>query len=218
MKRALAALAAAAVAVAFALPARADDQALEPASEKMWFAEKRDQLVVSASFTRIFDAESYRDLANGTATTIVLRAFTFREGSELPIALSLATFRVVYDLWDEVYVVQIVDMRGKREWTFASRADAIKAVTEVTDFPLASLDYVDIGPRYYAELYVELNPVSDERLAEMRRWLTRRAGSAQLDTNSSFFGSFVSVFATPKLRGADAALRLRSQPFYRVRR
>ena len=69
---------------------------------------------------------------------------------------------------------------------------------------------------HYLAMVVELNPVSKELLAEMRRWLTRPAGSASIDRGSSFFGSFVSVFVNPRLPEAERVLRVRSQPFYRL--
>jgi hypothetical protein len=191
---------------------------LQPRVKTMWFAEKDGQLVVSVSFTELFDANAYRALADGTVTTLVLQAAVYPAAGDVPVAASMATFRVVYDLWDELYLVRIVDQRGERNWSFRARADAIKAVTEVAGLPVALLEDIPIGPQFRVELVAQLNPVASEELAEMRRWLTRRPGSARLESDSSFFGSFVSVFVNPQLRGADAALRLRSQPFYRVQR
>ncbi|RMH40184.1 MAG: hypothetical protein D6689_14540 [Deltaproteobacteria bacterium] len=205
-----------AVAVA-AVPAgaRADDGVR---LRTMAFAERRGWLVASVQFTDLFDAAAYNKLSSGFAATVAVRGVVYEVRSGAPVAVTAATFRVVYDLWDEVYRIRIVDMRGMRGFRVRSRADALKAVTEVDALPLAPLDRIAIGPHYVVELIVELNPISDERLAEMRRWLTRRAGTASIQSNSSFFGSFVSVFANPELRPSDAALRLRSQPFYRVKR
>lgn len=186
-------------------------------TKRMWFAEKKGELVVSASFTELFDHAAYQALSSGFATTVVLRAYLRERDSDLPVSFTMATLRVVYDLWDEEYEVRIHDGRGARTWSFKSRADALKAVTEVDGFALASLDQVAVGPRYYCVLVAELNPVSEERLAEMRRWLTKRAGSTSIDTNASFFGSFVSVFVNPRLAAADRVLHLRSQPFFRPR-
>jgi hypothetical protein len=186
--------------------------------KRMWFAEKDGQLVVSTSYTELFDERAYARLVSGFPATVALRAYVYEEGRELPVAFTAATFRVVYDLWDEIYLVRIADVRGSRNLRFQHRADALQAVTELHDLPVASLAQIPVGRRYFCAMIVELNPVSAELLAEMRRWLTRRAGGATLDDSSSFFGSFVSVFVNPKLEGADAALQLRSQPFFRVDR
>jgi len=207
------AIACAALAATLAHPAigRADQT-----TKRMWFAEKKDKLVVSTSFTELFDNEAYEALSNGFATTVILRAYVYEKDGDLPVAFTLATFRVVYDLWNEEYRVRIADGRGQRDWRFKSRADALKAMTEIDGFPVASLDQISFGKKYYCGMVAELNPVSEERLAEMRRWLTKRAGSTSIDSNASFFGSFVSVFVNPKLQGADNVFQFRSQPFYRI--
>jgi hypothetical protein len=195
--------------------ASADDDVV---TKRMWFAEKKGKLVVSTSFTELFDSAAYKALSSGFATTVILRAYVYEKDGDLPVAFTMATFRVVYDLWDEEYRVRILDGRGRRNWRFKSRADALRGVTEIDGFPLADLDQVARSKKYYCGLVAELNPVSEERLAEMRRWLTKRAGATSIDSNSSFFGSFVSVFVNPKLQGADNVLRFRSQPFYRTER
>ncbi len=84
--------------------------------------------------------------------------------------------------------------------------------------PIASLATVPRGRNHYLGMVIELNPVSEETLAEMRRWLTRSAQATTIDPGSSVFGSFVTVFVNPKLPDADRVLRLRSQPFYRRKR
>jgi hypothetical protein len=67
---------------------------------------------------------------------------------------------------------------------------------------------------FVLKMVVELNPVSKETLAEVRRWLSQGNGGG-LDRGGAFFGSFVSVFYNPKIADADRVLRIRSQPFYR---
>lgn len=203
-------------AVALAAPAaRAEPKVVH---KKMWFAEKDGSLVVSTSFTEdLFDEKAYAALSSGFETNVAIRGYVYKLGDEFPIASTAATFRLVYDLWDEEYDVQVIDRRGTVNWTFGARADALRAISEIHELPLASLRRVPVGSTYYCVFLVELNPVSAETLAEMRRWLTRGAGKG-LDGTSSLFGSVVSVFVNPKLDEADAAVRVISQPFYRVER
>jgi hypothetical protein len=186
--------------------------------KRLAFAERGDELVVTASFTELFSKDDYDKLSTGLPTTVVVRAYVFRVGQELPVTYALASLRVVYDLWDEVYVVRVETRAGRSNRRFRQRAEALKAVTELERFPVASLHDVPIGPHHLLAMVIELNPVSSDQMAEMRRWLTRPAGSASLDRSTSFFGSFVSVFVNPKLPEADRVLRIRSQPFYRVER
>jgi hypothetical protein len=195
-------------------PAAADEPDL--IGKRMELAERGGRLTVSTAFTEVFTAEAYDELGSGLANTVVIRVYVYRKGVELPVAFTLAAFRIVYDLWDELYLVRIDTTAGRQNLRFESRAEALRAITELDRFPIADLDDIAVGPHYFLALVVELNPVSEEMLAEMRRWLTRPAGAASLDRSTSFFGSFVSVFVNPKLPEADRVVRIRSQPFYRV--
>jgi hypothetical protein len=82
---------------------------------------------------------------------------------------------------------------------------------------VARLAALPVGQEFMLAMQAELNPVSKETLAEVRRWLSQGTGGG-LDRGGAFFGSFVSVFVNPKIPEADRVLRVRSQPFYRPRR
>jgi hypothetical protein len=185
---------------------------------KLKFAERGKDLIVSGSFTDVFDETLLDELSSGFATTVVLRAYVYEKGTDLPVAFTAVTYRVVYDLWEEVYLIQIDDPAGQRELRRETRADALKDVTTLAELPVAALSNVAIGPHHFLGLIVEVNPVSQELLAEVRRWIARPQGSKDVAGNSSFFGSFVSVFVNPKIAEADRTLKFRSQAFYRVKR
>jgi hypothetical protein len=204
--------------VAFAATARAGSDDADVALKRMKFAERSGNLVVTASFSELFDKGATDALASGLPTTVVVRIYVYRKAEELPISLVLANFKLVYDLWDEVYTVRIDGPIGKVNQRYHKRAEALKAATSFDSLPICDLSRIDIGPHYFMAMVAELNPVSPELLAEVRRWLARPAGEKALDSSSSFFGSFVSVFSNPKLPEADAVLRVQSQPFYRVPR
>lgn len=195
--------------------ARADERV---AYQPMRFAERDGQLVVSTSIGALFDRAAVAKLASGFPTTVVVRLYVYRKDRELPVSFVLASHRVVYDLWEERYTLRSDGPRGQRTLHIADRDQVVAAISELDRFPIAPLERIDIGPHHFLAMVVELNPISEELLAEMRRWLTRPAGEARLDTSSSFFGSFVSVFVNPKLQEAERVLELRSQPFYRVPR
>jgi hypothetical protein len=94
------------------------------------------------------------------------------------------------------------------------RAEALKQLTAIENLPMAKLAVLPIGQVFVLKMVVELNPVSKETLAEVRRWLSQGNGGG-LDRGGTFFGSFVSVFYNPKIADADRVLRIRSQPFFR---
>jgi hypothetical protein len=188
-----------------------------PEVRPLRFAETQTDIVVSGTFTDVFDRDLLEQLSSGFAQTVVVRAYVYRAGVDSPVWFAAATYRAVYAHWDEVYVVRRRDPGGERNLRLAARAEALKALTTFEDFPVAPLHAIPIGKHHFVGLVIEVNPVAPELLAEVRRWLSRpRAG--QVAGDASFFGSFVSVFVNPKLDRADRAMRLRSQPFYRTPR
>ena len=185
---------------------------------RMGFAERGKNLVVTTSFPELFDRGAAEKMSSGFPSSVVIRMYVFRKDrTERPVSLVLVEHEIVYDLWDEVYVLRTRGPLGKRELRYKSRQQAVRALTELDHMPIAPLDRIAIGPHHFLAAVIELNPISPELLAEMRRWLSRPAGES-LDSSSSFFGSFVSVFVNPKLDRADRTLRIRSQPFYRTPR
>ena len=185
------------------------------------FAERGDQLVVKELLTSplLFDQSAYQKLdKNPLATLIVIRVYVYRKGSDKPVGYGLVSARIVYDLWMEQYEVRVDRPDGRKSGHYPHLYQAYKEITEFYNLPVAGLDDVAVGPHHYLAVVVELNPVSESTRSEMRRWLTRPAGSASLDRGTAFFGSFVSIFVNAKLPAADRVVRARSQPFYRVAR
>jgi hypothetical protein len=186
--------------------------------KKMGFHERGKHLTLTTSFTEIFDAKSYKKLSSGFVSTLVVRIYVYKKGSSLPVSLTFLRARIVYDLWDERYIIRIDGPDGRRNKKIKSRAAALRAITELYRLPVAELSKIPRGPHHFVGVVVELNPISAALLAEVRRWLTRKPGKSTLDRTSSFFGSFVSVFVNPKVPEAARVLRLRSQPFYRIKK
>jgi hypothetical protein len=190
----------------------------EIAARRLRFAERGKRLVVWGTFTDLFDAELLEKLDSGFTTTIVLRAYVYAaDDATVPIAVAAATYRVVYDLWEEIYEIQVRDGDGERNFTRRTQAEALKAVTTMDGLAVAALTQVTIEEIYFLGVIVEANPVSEELLAEVRRWLAKSGGKG-VTGSSSFFGSFVSVFVNPKVPEADRVLMFKSQPFYRPKR
>lgn len=202
-----------------AIPSARADDTIE--TVELGFAERRGKLVVKelGLSPLLFDEGAYRKLKeNPLATAIVVRLYVYRKGEEQPISYALLSIRIVYDLWLEQYEVRMDGPSGQQNGTYPRLDQAYKVITEIGDVPVADLIDIPIGPHHYLGMVAELNPISDETMAEVRRWLTRPAGAASLERGTSFFGSFVSVFVNAKLPQADRVVRARSQPFYRVMR
>jgi hypothetical protein len=191
--------------------AAADDDT-PPETVKMRFVERSPDLTTSVKIQKLFDAEAYQKLSSGFASTVVINTFVYPRDEKEPIAAHQLVRQVVYDLWDEDYVIRL-DANAK-PIKVKYQAEALKLLTSVDDMSIARLDQLPYGDVFSLHMTVLLNPVDKKTLAEVQRWLSQGTGGG-LDRGGVFFGSFVSVFVHPKIADADAVVELRSQPFYR---
>ncbi|MBA3502264.1 MAG: hypothetical protein M4D80_18955 [Myxococcota bacterium] len=192
--------------------AHADDD--KPEIHKVRFIERGTSLTITANPTplaKLFDSAAYEALDSGFTSTVVIRIWIYPKDSTDPVAFLLLQRQVLYNLWDEVFELRI---DGKAPIKEKRQSEALKKLTALDDLPVARLANLPYEQVYLLAMQVELNPVSKETLAEVRRWLSKGAGGG-LDRGGAFFGSFVSVFVNPKIPEADRVLRVRSQPFYR---
>jgi hypothetical protein len=199
-----------------AAAARADDDA--PESVHMKFVERGDALEVTVKLNRLFDSAAYEALDSGFPSTVVIRMYVTPQGSTTPVAYTDLARSCVYDLWDEVYTIQLAETVGsatnKTKIKVKKHAEALQAMTELVDVAIANTSDLPYGQIYQLNIEAVLNPVSKETLAEVRRWLSQGTGGG-LDRGGTFFGSFVSVFVNSKIPEADRVVLLRSQTFYR---
>jgi hypothetical protein len=194
--------------------AAADDAGLE--KQDMQFLERGSSIYLSASVTSLFDAAAYERLDYGLPATVVIRLWVYPEGHAKPTGFVLLHRQCVYDLWGETYQCAITGPSGRRNYKVKFKAEALKLLTSLDQVPIAAIADVPLEERHVVAAIAELNPVSKETMAEVRRWLSQGSGGG-LDRGGSFFGSFVSVFVNLKIPEADRVLRVRSQPFYRPR-
>src|ERR1041385_5806331 len=68
---------------------------------------------ITMSYREVVDAEITKKLLSGLPTVIAMRVYVFREAGGDPIALTAKTCRIVYDLWDEVFRIQLTQPGGQ---------------------------------------------------------------------------------------------------------
>ncbi|MEO6771737.1 MAG: DUF4390 domain-containing protein [Kofleriaceae bacterium] len=191
--------------------AAADDDTA-PENVTMRFVERGADLTASVKIQKLFDEAAYQALSSGFPSTIVINTFVYPRDDRDPIAVRQRVRSVVYDLWDEDYVIRL-DANAKPV-KVKYQSEALKLLTSIDDMPIARLDALPYGDVFTLRMTVLLNPVDKKTLAEVQRWLSQGTGGG-LDRGGVFFGSFVSVFVHPKIADADRVLELRSQPFFR---
>jgi hypothetical protein len=170
-------------------------------------------VLLGVSFRDVVDAEISKKLASGLPTVIVLRAWLFRDGGSDPIAMTAKTCKIVYDLWDEVYKLQITQPGGQTDSVAVNQEGVLRQCAEAKKLRLVERNELDGNTRFFVAALVEVNPLSQETLDRIKRWVTRPNGSAPASKGDSLFGSFVGLFVT-RINDADRKLSFRTQAFF----
>lgn len=209
--------AAALAVLAVAAPvAHADDD--KEISRELRFIERGENLTIAAvagkesALGTLFDEAAYRALRNGTPSIVVIRIWIYPRDSTDAVAFAAHERTVQFDPWDEVFNLKLDGKLFKEK----IHAEALKRMISVDDLVVAKLSALPRGQVFQLGMQAELNPRSKETMVLTRRWMSQGTGGG-LDRGGAFFGSFASVFVNPKFPDADRVVRVRSQPFYRLR-
>lgn len=168
-------------------------------------------LQASFSFRDVIDRGVEDKLKSGLPTVIAMRAYVLREGEQNPVALAVRTCRIVYDLWDEAFRLKISGPGGDRDLATHDIKGVIRNCAEASELPVADRALFATGRPHYLGVIVEVNPVSPQMLEQMRKWVSRPAGSTGIGPGDALFGSFVGLFVR-QIGTADRTLRFRTQP------
>lgn len=192
--------------------ARAEDPPEGLPTRSVTFSWDKTLLRASFGYRDVVDKALTAKLSSGLPTVIALRAYVLREGDASPVALAIRSCRIVYDLWDEVYRIRVTSSGGDRDVAGLNVEGVLRQCADVREMPIADKTLLAVGKAHYLGVIVEVNPVSPQMLAEMRRWVSRPAGSTGIGPGDALFGSFVALFVQ-KLGTADRTLRFRSATF-----
>lgn len=167
-------------------------------------------LNASFSFRDVIDKAMAEKLASGLPNNIAMRAYVLREGEANPVALAVRTCKVTFDLWEEVYRLEISGPGGKKDTAALNLDGVLRQCAEARDLPVAERSLLTAGKPHFLGVIVEVNPVSPQMLEQMRKWVSRPAGSTGIGPTDALFGSFVGLFVK-QMGTADRTLRFRTQ-------
>jgi hypothetical protein len=174
------------------------------------YAWDRDLLRASFSYRDVLsDPDLVKKLSSGLPMVIAMRAYVYRRGEETPVALAVRVCRVVYDLWDEVYRVHLIEPERERDQA-AVLDGVLRLCTEARDLPVVRRGLLAAGDLYFLAVAVDVNPVSPEMVEQMRRWMSRPTGSTGIGAGDALFGGFVQLFVR-QIATSDKTLKFRTQ-------
>jgi hypothetical protein len=177
---------------------------------------RNGKLLISVGVPDIIQRSDEQHLTSGFATRVLIRVALFREGTREAVATTYRLADIVYDLWEEKFRVQRSDARGVLDQRdAATTGEAIALAADLVQFPVTELARLNPGVSHRLSFSVDLNPISQDVITELRRWLARPPGQGRLAPGDSFFGSFVSIFVNPHIEDSERRIQFLSQSFVR---
>jgi hypothetical protein len=172
-------------------------------------------LTVSVGLQDLFGPDERHRLESGFATRVLVRVALQQEGVPEPVAVAFQRAEIVYDIWDERFRLRLTNGVGPDLHVEARTPDeAIARAAALWRFPIVEAARLRPGASYVLAFRGDLNPISEELMADVRRWLVQPArGQRRVGTGDSFFGSFVSIFVNPRIEDSERQIRFVSQRF-----
>lgn len=170
-------------------------------------------LLTTFGYRDAFTPEIRKKLRSGLPTRIVLQINLERQGKNKPVSYWARSINVVYDLWEELYIIAVKDNRGRRRAKVSTAIKAEELAGLLLRGQIASTARLPQG-LYRLRVLIEVNPVSKEMVESIRRWLARPpSGKSGSLTKTNFFGSFVGAFVDRRIGQADHTVAFVSQWF-----
>lgn len=147
-------------------------------------------------------------LKSGFLNRFLYRVYIRRVDNDEVTHLAAYQTTAVYELWDEVFYLS----EDSEKRSTQNLNDVLDHLGHFQSLLIAS----QLPPgRYYADLIVEMNPLSEVDEAAIRKWIARNRGGHRTFANGerSFFGTFVSLFTNIRSGKAEWSHRIRSRPF-----
>jgi len=176
------------------------------------FLVDQGQVLANFAFDDVFDEAVKQKLSNGPSSTIVMRAFVVRQGETTPVAIALQQCVVNYDLWNEVFRVRLTNTKtaDATPRSVVNIAGVIRICGKAQDLPIATRSALRAGVPHLLEVFVDVNPVSDEVRQQMKQWLQRPIGAPEVGPGDALFTAFVALLVRD-VGGSDKTVQFRTQ-------
>ncbi len=203
-----------ALTVFLALAGTAVVRADEPGTRQVGLTRKDGWLAASVSMKDLFGERERERMHSGFVVRVIIRAEVMREGDMRPVARAARSTRILYDLWDERYTVEVSEREGRTiVRQVATARDAIELATSLQNFQVVEAGALDPTLTYRIRLRADLNPLSEDLVKDVKKWLVRTPGQGRSATGDSVFGSFVSIFVNPRIEESERMITFWTQPF-----
>jgi hypothetical protein len=188
------------VTLTLALPrlARADEivDLTQPRDATFAWDERHNALYATLTFRDAIDEATRAKMTRGLPTEILFTALIYAGDSESPVSTAFQTCRITWHVWEEMYRVEITrtnQPRGQRHWT-PSLGGVLRRCAEANRLLVADSSQVAPGRSVYLRATVRVNPVSEELMSQLQRWVSRPSPTTTASPGSALFSTFTGLF------------------------
>ena len=186
----------------------ANSHAKDAPQRKVGYQFQNGNLSVTFGYRDLFTPKIREKLKSGLPTRLVVQlAVEDEKGKQ--VSFWARTVHIVYDLWEEQFVVTVKDPGGKRATRLKTVREVMRAAGALWRTPVAT--GLPAGD-YRIKAVVEANPVSEKMVRNIQRWISKPSGGfREAGSGSSYFGSFVGYFVDRDIARAEKTVRFVSQ-------
>lgn len=201
-----------AVGVALATPAHAEETPppAKWARRTVFSAPHEKGVKVSVLLRDLLGPPTAEKLSNGLLHTLTIRVALHDDSDGRLVAASARSCRVRFDLWDEVYRVQVEAPGDARNLAFLAVDGVARQCAELKEFPLPIRAPLVPGRAYFVSVRADVNPADPEMIEHLRRWVT--GASPTRTGGDALFGSVLGLFVRDFAR-SERTLLFRGAPF-----
>jgi hypothetical protein len=205
-------LAAALAALAVAVPAGAG---AAPSHLAVSLASEEGRVLASMDLSAAFGPRIERELGNGLTNVVAVYVAVRPAGRGEPVLVFGRVIDILFDVWDEAYLVTVKDPRAPQgvHLAFTDRSALRALLSHAKDLDLGPVAYLPDGP-FVVEARVEVNPVSKEQLHRTREFIANPAAGSRAGGSRSVLGAMASFLLREPEPGTDVHL-FRSRPLRR---
>jgi hypothetical protein len=168
------------------------------------------RLELSMAFPEVFTKKHRKRLESGFTSQILIYAQLLEHKQGTALAQAVMQHQIIYDIWEEKFVVRSEGPGGHRDFQLSSMEELIKQCGSLDRLVLTPMMELPAGLKYRLKVRIVVNPMSEKVRKKVREYLSNPDGSSHIGSPRSFFGSFSKIFVDEKAFQADAVYTYRS--------
>jgi hypothetical protein len=168
---------------------------------------ERELVVAEISAPDLVDRALRERIKSGLTNRLVIDAHLEPEGFGGPLFTVRRTVEIVFDLWDDHYLVKFEGAGPTQQARLATLDEVAQLLRRPIRVELGSQTACEPGRSYRADATLTINPVSEQVLERSREMMTSTPGEREGSSARSLLGSVARLFFNVSVEHGVRVLR-----------